>query len=143
MNEDARKHLEFTEQVIARMGNNSFSLKGWSVTLVAAIFALSTDKANTATVWVAVVPVIVFWILDAYFLGQERACRMLYNKLRKLSQAEWDGLGEHRYSLIPNDFGLNPEPLGALIMRPAIAALYGALLVCIVTFWAILRCFHA
>ena len=41
------KHLEMVQGVINRMANNSFMLKGWAVTLVAGIFALSgeaTDK---------------------------------------------------------------------------------------------------
>ena len=30
------KHLEMIQAVIVRMGNNSFLLKGWSVTLISA-----------------------------------------------------------------------------------------------------------
>jgi hypothetical protein len=33
--ESELKHLEFIQGVIARLANNSFLLKGWSVTLVA------------------------------------------------------------------------------------------------------------
>ena len=36
------KHLEFIQGIITRMANNSFMLKGWAVTLVAGIFALSS-----------------------------------------------------------------------------------------------------
>jgi hypothetical protein len=140
--EDPRKHLEFTQQVVARMGNNSFSLKGWSVTLLAAIFALAADKANTVTIWVALLPVIVFWALDAYFLGQERLYRMLYDKLRKLSQEEWDELGECRYSLTPSDFDLHPESLTTVMARSTIMALYGTLLASVVIFGVVLRCYR-
>jgi hypothetical protein len=34
-------HLQMIQAVITRMGSNSFLLKGWSVTLVAALFALA------------------------------------------------------------------------------------------------------
>ncbi len=35
------KHLEFLQAVITRMAGNSFLIKGWSVTLVAALLALT------------------------------------------------------------------------------------------------------
>jgi hypothetical protein len=140
--EDGRKHLEFTQQVIARMANNSFSLKAWSVTLLAAIFALAADKANTTTLWVAVLPLFVFWILDAYFLGQERLYRALYNKIRTLTDAQWVALGANCYSLTPSDFSLTSEPLIEMMIRPTIAALYGTLLASVIAFALILRCWH-
>ncbi len=38
------KHLEMIESIIERMGNNSFQLKGWTVTLVTIIGALSAKE---------------------------------------------------------------------------------------------------
>lgn len=43
MNEDHRKHLEFIQQVLSRANVNSFQLKGWTVTIVAALAALSAS----------------------------------------------------------------------------------------------------
>ena len=44
--ENKLKHLEMIQGIINRMASNSFALKGWSVTLVAGIFALSSKDAN-------------------------------------------------------------------------------------------------
>ena len=74
-------HLGFIQGVINRMGNNSFLIKGWVVTLVAAIFALSAEKANVKFAYVALFPLIFFWWLDAFFLHQERLYRKLYEKV--------------------------------------------------------------
>lgn len=74
-------HLGFIQNVIARMGSNSFLLKGWSVTLVAAIFALSAKDADQRFVLLAYFPVFIFWILDAFFLHQEKLFRKLYEKV--------------------------------------------------------------
>ena len=41
MEEKKLKHLELTQGVLNRLANNSALLKGWSVTLVAALLALS------------------------------------------------------------------------------------------------------
>ncbi len=74
-------HLGFIQGVINRMGNNSFLIKGWVVTLVAAIFALSAEKANVKFAYVAIFPLVFFWWLDAFFLHQERLYRKLYEKV--------------------------------------------------------------
>jgi hypothetical protein len=74
-------HLGFIQGVINRMGSNSFLLKGWSITLVAAVFALSSKDADQRFVLLAYFPVIVFWVLDAYFLHQEKLFRKLYEKV--------------------------------------------------------------
>jgi hypothetical protein len=76
------KHLEFIQSVISRMAGNSFLLKGWSVTLVAALFALAAKDADKGYIIVAYFPVIVFWLLDGYFLSMERRYRGLYDEVR-------------------------------------------------------------
>ena len=54
------------------------------VTLVAAILAL-IDKTQLHTVgWVALLPILSFWMLDGYFLHQERLFRKLYDYVRQL-----------------------------------------------------------
>jgi hypothetical protein len=44
--ESKLKHLELVQGVINRMAGNSFILKGWSVTLTSALFALAAKDAN-------------------------------------------------------------------------------------------------
>lgn len=72
------KHLELIQGVINRMANNSFLLKGWSVFLISALFALSAKDANLAFIYLAYFPCVTFWSLDGYFLQQERMYRKLY-----------------------------------------------------------------
>jgi hypothetical protein len=79
---DKSKHLEFIQNVITRMATNSFLLKGWSVTLVAALFALAAQNTNLNFVILGFFPVITFWILDAYYLRQERLFRQLFDAIR-------------------------------------------------------------
>ena len=81
-------HLEMIQGVISRMASNSFALKGWAVTLVAGIFALSSKDADKLYFLVAYIPIIVFCGLDAYYLLQERLYRALYNKVRNLPENE-------------------------------------------------------
>lgn len=88
--ENKLKHLEMIQGIINRMASNSFALKGWSVTLVAGIFALSSKDANEIYFLIAYIPIIVFWFLDAYYLLQERLFRSLYGKVRRLSEEKID-----------------------------------------------------
>ena len=70
------KEIEIIQDIIKRMAFNSFMMKGWTVTLVAVTLLL---KGSEYQVFIAFIPLIVFWYLDAYFLWQERLYRRLYN----------------------------------------------------------------
>lgn len=82
MNEDQRKHLELLQVTITRMAVNSFLIKGWSVTLVAALFALAAKDSDRSFAIVSYFPCILFWCLDAYYLAQERKFRSLFDAAR-------------------------------------------------------------
>ena len=88
--ENKRKHLEFIQGVINRMAGNLFFLRGWTITLIVALFALFVKDTNHTFIFVVYFPVIIFWILDGYFLSQERLFRALYNHVRKLDEKEID-----------------------------------------------------
>lgn len=70
--DNKRAHLEMIQGIINRMGANSFLLKGWTITLVAALFALAQKESNSAYMFLAYFPAIIFWVLDGYYLWQER-----------------------------------------------------------------------
>ena len=75
------KHLEMVENVIERMAKNSFQLKGWAVTLVTIVGALGAKESDKRFMFLAFIPIIGFWILDAYYLQQERKYRALYRTI--------------------------------------------------------------
>ena len=72
------KHLEFIQNVITRMSSNSFLIKGWSITLIAAIFALAAKDSNSNFIYIIYLVLPAFWILDGFFISQERQYRKLY-----------------------------------------------------------------
>ena len=79
--ENKRCHLNMIQQVITRMRNNSFALKGWSVGMMIAIYAFASQNSHKAVV-VTLIPLIVFWFLDSYYLTLERKFRALYDDVR-------------------------------------------------------------
>ncbi len=84
------KHLDFIQSAINRMAGNLFLLKGWSITLIAALFALAAKDANKSYFVIAYFPLFIFWSLDGYFLSQERKFRALYDHVRTLDESQID-----------------------------------------------------
>lgn len=75
------EHLQMIQAIIDRMGRNSFLLKGWTVTLVAALIGLAAAGSNADLALIAAVVSLVFGLLDAYYLAVERNYRALYNSV--------------------------------------------------------------
>ena len=88
--ESKLKHLEFIQGVINRMGANSFRLKGWTVVLVSALLVLIVREDSGGLAFIGLVPVLMFWWLDTYYLRQERLYRALYDQVRLTEPREVD-----------------------------------------------------
>lgn len=84
------KHLEFIQDTIKRMAGNSFLLRGWSVTLIIAIFTLASKSYNPTYLWIVLFTTLIFWALDSYYLFQERKFRCLYDDVRVKDENEID-----------------------------------------------------
>lgn len=83
--ENKYKHMDYIQSAITRMASNSFYLKGWNVTIIAAIVALSIKESDWRMYACAFLLNIVFWFLDAYYLKQEKLFRELYRKISAIS----------------------------------------------------------
>jgi hypothetical protein len=88
-NQDEIKHLEFIQNAISRMASNSFQMKGWAITIFSALLALFAASNGKLTIYlfVAVIPTILFWALDTYYLQQERKFRGVYNDVVGITPA--------------------------------------------------------
>ncbi len=94
--EPVLRHLDFLQAVIARQANNSFLIKGWSLTVAGAFYGFAAKELNWRIASIGLLPAFTFWGLDSLFLRQERLFRCLYDAVR---------LGEH-----PVDaFCMNPN----------------------------------
>ena len=91
INELRVKHLEFIQSNISRMNQNSFQMKGWAITVLSALLAIfaasgnEEGKGNVAFLFVAIAPCFIFWLLDSYYLQQERKFRGVYNDVAELT----------------------------------------------------------
>lgn len=74
------EHLKLIQAIITRLAGNSFLIKGWTVTLTAGLTALSKAQSDRSFAWIAAGVVVVFALLDAFYLASERSYRKLYEQ---------------------------------------------------------------
>lgn len=82
------EHLKLIQGVVLRLAGNSFLLKAWTVTLTAGLSGFAAADAERSFAWIAVFVVVVFAILDAYYLALERAYRRLYTEVARAPHDE-------------------------------------------------------
>lgn len=71
--EDDRHYISLLQENINRMASNSANCKTWLITIIAALLAIQISlKELQGVLWIALVPAILFYVLDSYYLGLER-----------------------------------------------------------------------
>lgn len=129
------KHLELIQGVINRLSTNSFLIKGWSVVLVSALFALAAPESCVTFVYLAYIPASVFWGLDGYFLWQERLYRTLYDHVRTKSDDEID------FSMDTGSFkSSSAHGWPEAVLSRTLLAFHGALIIAIVVVMVLTLC---
>lgn len=124
-----QSHLQIMQGVIQRMSLNSTSCKAWCITVVSAILVLVADKNKPELAWLALIPTLSFFALDAYYLALEKAFRSSYNSfIKKL----------HKDQLYPDDL-FSVLPKGDMskhqfdsIKSFAVWGFYGSLMILVV-----------
>ncbi len=81
--DDRRKHLDFIQSVVTRMSSASSTAKGWLLPVVTVAYGFAlTEKAESVAL-LGVVAVLLFALLDANYLRQEKAYRRLYDAVAR------------------------------------------------------------
>lgn len=89
MSEEKIKYLEFIQNIVTRMNQNSFMIKeGWTVAIVSALLAIYANKENKLFILISIFPVLIFMFLDSYYLWQKRKFRHLYNKVLEENESK-------------------------------------------------------
>ena len=76
-------HLSILQGIITRLAGNSAQCKTWCLTLVTALIAFAGAAHAIAPIQITILPIAMFLVLDAAYLGVERAYRDLYNGVVK------------------------------------------------------------
>lgn len=75
-NNDERQYLEMIQANIERMASNSANCKTWLITMITGFMAISCGFEELHW-WLllAIVPTVMFWYLDGFYLSLERGMR--------------------------------------------------------------------
>ena len=123
---DKQTHLGMIQGIVNRLSHNSFLLKGWSVVLISAMFALAAKDSQILFVYLAYFPAISFWCLDGYFLHQEKMFRKLYDHVRGLEESNIDFSMD--ISIVKNQVA----SLESVIVSKTLLAFHGVILISII-----------
>ena len=70
--EDDRQYISLLQQNVDRMASNRANAKIWLATLATAITALQFSIEGDLVIWLAVLLVLVFYVMDCLYLSLER-----------------------------------------------------------------------
>lgn len=119
--EDKRKHLDYIQATISRMGSNQFITRGWSITILTGLIALIINNKKYDLLWLSISITVIFWGIDGYYLALERRFRELYEITIKKD-----------YESI--DYSMKIKPItfccwiSTLFKRPILSGFYGLIL---------------
>ncbi len=129
------KEIEIIQDIIKRMASNSFMIKGWTVVLVVATMLL---KGNKYQGFIAFIPLMVFWVLDAYFLWQERMYRKLYDWVRNNRLKT----NEYLFDMNASRFKDCVKSRVRIMFSVTLGWFYGSILLLLIAYLLILFCVH-
>jgi hypothetical protein len=121
--DDASKRLDHLHAIIQRLATNSFTVKGWAVAVASGFLGFAVKDAKPTIAFVGLIPIAIFWIIDAYYLTGERHFRRCYNGVRQnpeLATAPIAGFAVRRAELF------------RALATPIVAGLYMTLILCCV-----------
>ena len=88
--ESCRHYISLLQENITRMASNCTSCKNWLISIVSALFALQLVSSDLKPyLWISIIPTVLFFLLDAYYLGQEKRFRDIEIRfIQKLKSGE-------------------------------------------------------
>jgi hypothetical protein len=72
-------HLGMIQAIVTRLAGNSVQCKSWCLAIVSALFGFAGAIKSDRIAAVAIIPIVIFGLVDAAYLAHEKAYRDLYN----------------------------------------------------------------
>lgn len=139
MNEDERNYVNLLNDAINRMASNSANAKSYLVAIVAALMAVQMpNKENAYVILSALLPTILFYMMDCYYLSLEKRFRNLQSAFINKNTKE-DGqiiAGLYQYNIYDIE---GKHPIRQAICSWSTTPFYGFVVLCIIGFWIIIK----
>ena len=117
------KEIDLIQNCINRMAQNSFLIKGWALTVIAIVLALSEKLIDSIYLClVLLIPLVGFWYLDAFFLHTERMYRKMYEWVLDARDKEDY---THLYDLNPHRFKEQVDSRCKIMWSVTLRVFYG------------------
>ena len=71
-NNSVQAHLNILQGIITRMSNYSAACKTSCITIITALLAFAASSNHLDLIWLCFLPVLLFTLLDSYYLSMER-----------------------------------------------------------------------
>ena len=112
------KEIDLIQSCINRMAQNSFIIKGWTVSLIAVVLALLPESVDIKLLCIlGILATLCFWYLDAFFLKMERLYRWKYEWIIKNRLSS----NEYFFDLNPTNVNMwNPDKNNKAKQEPCI-----------------------
>jgi len=121
------EEIKVIQDIIKRMASNSFSIKTWTITLIVGTLLF---KGNSHHTFIAFLPLLAFWFLDAYYLQQERLFRQVYNWVIKYRLENDDEL----FNVNPMRFKDKVQSVFRIMFSVSILPFYGGIFILLTIF---------
>jgi len=121
------EEVKMTQEIIKRMASNSFNVKAWTITLVVATLLF---KGNSSHVLVAFIPLFAFWLLDSYYLHQERLFREVHNWIIKYRIENEDEL----FNMNPKRFIDKVQSVKRIMFSNSTLPFYGGIFMMLISY---------
>jgi len=86
--EITQTHINTLQSIISRHANYSLNCKAWCVTVITAMIIFFYEERQTINSFIFLLPIIVFYLLDCFYLGLERLFKQNYNDFIKKLQTD-------------------------------------------------------
>lgn len=80
MKTDREIYIDIVVSTIGRVSGYSFTLKGWAITVFAALAGISAQAKDTHLMFYMILVSVLFWIVDSYYIMIERRFRHLFRQ---------------------------------------------------------------
>lgn len=116
--ESLHKEIDLIQSCINRMASNSFLIKGWAISIIAVVLALSEKNISPLFLaFIVLIPTFSFWYLDSFFLHAEKKYREMYSWVL---EERLNARNANMYDLNPDRFKEIIDENGNLVTRRAV-----------------------
>lgn len=123
-------YIDLLQANINRMANNSANCKAWLIALVTAGLAFSKSELLN-NIWILIIPTILFFFLDCYYLGLERRFIQVENDFLKRVKENED-IYDIIYSFNIQQFGSTLKWTCTAMTSWSTIPFYSIMVICII-----------